>query len=60
MRVAINLLILLLTLSLNKSCVKPDNNGVGNEVDVSFELPATIDLYEGAEYTFQVKDGKAD
>lgn len=59
MRVAINLLILLLTLSLNKSCVKPDNNGVGNEVDVSFELPATIDLYEGAEYTFQVKDGKA-
>lgn len=59
MRVAINLLIILLTLSLNKSCVKPDNNGVGNEVDVSFELPATIDLYEGAEYTFQVKDGKA-
>ncbi len=60
MRVAINLLIVLLTFStLNKSCIKPETGAVTDEVDVSFVLPPTIDLYEGAEYTFQVQEGKA-
>lgn len=60
MRIATNLLILLLTLStVHKSCTKLENGTGINEIDVSFELPATIDIYEGAEYTFQVKDGKA-
>jgi hypothetical protein len=59
MRFTTSLLILLIALStVTKSCEKNRDEDIVHELDVSFELPASIDIYEGAEYAFKAKDGK--
>lgn len=41
------------------SSSKDDNDDLVNDFDVQFELPSSIDIYQGEEYKFSVKDGKS-
>ncbi|MDL2323012.1 calcineurin-like phosphoesterase family protein [Bacteroidales bacterium OttesenSCG-928-A17] len=59
MKDRINYLLLTLVVAFLFVACDDKEKEVGDDFDVRFELPTSIDVSQGGEYTFKVKDGKS-